>query len=129
MRKIFESIKNSVKTKTGKESSTRILAYFLAVVVAIFCFVFIGIEIATAIVALKNTGAYLISNEIIIIFGSILAHQLTLLGINKTAETSQHNSTARNSVPEPVPVVPKPEPTKVEPPKPEITDDEELIDP
>jgi len=88
-RKILTLIKGSVITKEGKESSTRIMSYVISAIIVIFCFVFIGLEISAAIVALIETDKYVISNEIIIIFGSLLTQQLALLGITKSNETSQ----------------------------------------
>jgi len=125
MKKLFNLIRNSIKTKTGKDSSTRILAYLLAIVIGLFCLVFIGIEIAAAIISLKSTGTYVLSNEIIIIFGSILAHQLTLLGINKTAETSQHNAAKKAEQQK----IEEPKTTTEEPKTEEPIADEDLIDP
>lgn len=89
MLKLFPLIKNSVTLKNGKTSSTRIISYGITIIIYVFCFVFIGIEISSAIIALSTVGKYSISNEIIIVFGSLLAHQLTLLGITKSNETSQ----------------------------------------
>lgn len=89
IKRILEFLKNSVvNTKTGKGSSTRIMAYVISGLVVLFSLIFIGLEISAAVIALNVTGKYIISNEIIIIFGSLLAQQLTLLGITKSNETS-----------------------------------------
>lgn len=88
-KKIFSLMKNSTILNGGKSSSTRIINYGISIIIYLFCVVFIGLEISTAIVSIVNTGKYIISNEIIIIFGSILTHQLALLGINKHHETKQ----------------------------------------
>lgn len=82
-------MKGSVMTKSGKESSTRIMSYVISAIIVIFCFVFIGLEISSAVIALIETGKYVLSNEILIIFGSLLTQQLALLGITKINETSQ----------------------------------------
>ncbi|NPV13198.1 MAG: hypothetical protein HPY57_15635 [Ignavibacteria bacterium] len=88
-KKLLSLMKNSVIVKNGKSSSTRIISYSISAIILLFCLVFIGIEISAAIIALNTVGKYVISNEIIIIFGSLLAQQLTLLGITKSNETSQ----------------------------------------
>lgn len=93
MKNMFKNIltlmKGSVLTKDGKSSSTRIMSYVISAIIVLFCFIFIGIEISSAIFALIEQGKYVISNEIIIVFGSLLTQQLALLGITKTSETSQ----------------------------------------
>lgn len=93
MKNLFKNIltlmKGSVMTKGGKESSTRIMSYVISAIIVLFCFIFIGIEISSAIFALIETGKYVLSNEIIIIFGSLLTQQLALLGITKSNETTQ----------------------------------------
>lgn len=87
---LMSLIRSSINsTKDGKESSTRIIAYIITSIIVLFSLVFIGIEISSAIVALTTVSKYVVSNEIIIIFGSLLTHQLTLLGINKYHETKQ----------------------------------------
>lgn len=90
--KLLSLIKNSTKSPWGGISSTRVSAYFLLMIIMTFAGVFLGIEMGCAIVALISIGKYHISNEAIIIFGSLLAHHLTLLGINKKSETSQLNN-------------------------------------
>lgn len=85
MKKLLDLIRNSTK-----ESSTRILAYAFSFIICVFLFTFLGIEISNAIYSLKNQEIYHLTNEILIVFGSILAHKLTLLGINKYSETQKH---------------------------------------
>lgn len=85
MKKLLDLIRNSTK-----ESSTRILAYTFSFIICVFLFIFLGIEISNAIYSLKNQEIYHLTNEILIVFGSILAHKLTLLGINKYSETQKH---------------------------------------
>lgn len=89
--KLFKSflgiIKKSIYSSNGKESSTRITSYIIGTMIVMFCLVFIGIELSVAIIALNTTGKYILSTSILIVFSSLLAHQLTLLGINKYHES------------------------------------------
>ncbi len=87
--KLLSLLKQSSKSPWGGFSSTRISAYFLLIAILLFSVVFLGIEVYAAVVSLKLTGTYVISNEAIIIFASLLTHHLTLLGINKSSETKQ----------------------------------------
>lgn len=93
---ILRLMKNSVITKGGKESSTRIIAYTMSAIIILFSLVFVGIEITAAVIALKTKGVYVISNELMIAFGSLLAHQLTLLGVNKNSETQLQKKELEN---------------------------------
>jgi len=93
---IFSLIKKSVLNSHGKESSTRIMSYIIGSMIVLFCLVFIGIELSAAIIALNAAGKYVLSNEILIVLGSLLAHQLTLLGINKSAETKVNKAKIEN---------------------------------
>jgi uncharacterized membrane protein YidH (DUF202 family) len=77
-------VKKSILSPNGKESSTRIATYIILLLVVIFSILFFLIELYHAY---KNGG--IISNEIIIVFGMLLTHHLTLLGINKYNETKQ----------------------------------------
>jgi len=86
MKNFIKIIRKSISSPGGKESSTRIAGYFMLIVILIFSITFLGIEIYTAI----QTNH--ISNEAIIIFGMILAHHLTLLGINKYSESKDNKS-------------------------------------
>lgn len=99
MKKFLDMIKISTK-----ESSTRIMAYLFTAVIIIFSFTFLGIEISSAIIALIYAKSYVLSNEIIVIFGALLTHVLTLLGINKYSEVSKYK---KDNVVEKVNVVEK----------------------
>ena len=55
--------------------------------------IFAGVELTNAIITWKQDLSYVIPSEHIVIFGMILAHHLTLLGINKHAETKNHQAT------------------------------------
>lgn len=83
MKKFLNMIKKSCEKGTGI-SSTRLISYIITSFIALFVLYFIGIGIYIVII---GTGT--IPNGMIIIFGSLLAHQLTLLGINKHNETKQ----------------------------------------
>jgi hypothetical protein len=79
--KMLEMIKKSIFSHEGKESSTRIASYVILLLIFLFTVVFLGIEIYSAI------QGKLPSNEAIIIFGMLMTHQLTLLGITKYHES------------------------------------------
>jgi len=84
MRNFLEIIKKSIISPGGKESSTRIASYTILILIILFTIAFLTIEIITALETKK------ISNEAIIVFGMLLTHQLTLLGINKYHETKDN---------------------------------------
>jgi len=96
LNKVLELIKNSIYNSYGKESSTRIMSYIIGAIVLLYCLVFIGIEISAAIIALGTIGKYELSSSILIVFSSLLVQQLTLLGINKNAETKIIKSKIEN---------------------------------
>jgi len=79
--------KSVISKKDGKVSSTRLSAYYLLLAIFTFSLLFIGLEGVNAFVLWKTGNPYVIPFEHITIFGMILAHHLTLLGINKNAET------------------------------------------
>jgi len=96
---IFETIKQSCESN-NKISSTRLTSYIITSLIVLFSFYFIGIGIyigikSATILSMEQIkeGAQLvipiIPNELIIVYTSLLAHQLTLLGINKYNETKQ----------------------------------------
>ncbi len=92
MKKFLTLIKKSIISPGGKESSTRIATYIILLMIVLFTLSFIGIEIYSAV------ETKTISNEGIIIFGMLLTHHLTLLGINKYNETKEkigHNPTSQ----------------------------------
>ena len=86
MRKLISLIRESSQSD-HKLSSTRLSAYAILVAIGLMILVGLGVEITSAIVALKSTGVYVLSNEFVIILGSLLTHHLALLGINKHHET------------------------------------------
>jgi hypothetical protein len=86
-KKLVDSIGRSITGNEGKTSSTRISSYFILGAISTIAFIFVLIEVINAIIVWKTAMPYVIPGEHITIFGMILAHHLTLLGINKTAET------------------------------------------
>lgn len=86
MFKIFNHIKEACNRKSDV-SSTRVIAFYILGLIISFSIYFIGSSIYEMV----------IPNEMIIIFASLLAHQLTLLGINKHNETKQTISEIQSS--------------------------------
>ena len=72
--------------KGGKISSTRMASYFILGGILTSMLLLVGIELINAIIMWKQGLGYVIPGEHITIFGMVLAHHLTLLGINKYAE-------------------------------------------
>lgn len=87
MTSLMDYIKKSVLDKKGKVSSSRLSSYAILISILLSAVVFIGIELINAIILWKSGAPYVIPSEHIVIFGMVLAHHLTLLGINKNAET------------------------------------------
>ena len=77
--KLANYIKKSIFTPDGKESTTRISSYIVLILIVMIALIMMVLEM------LQMT----ISNEIIAIFILLLAHQITLLGINKKYESKQ----------------------------------------
>ncbi len=88
MQKLLTLIADSARsTKDGKVSSTRLSAYFFLASIISFTISFISIMSTNAFILWKSGAPHIIPSEHIVIFGMLLAHHLTLLGINKNAET------------------------------------------
>ena len=83
-KQLFESIKKSCE-KNDEMSSTRITSYIILCLIVLFVFYFLGIGIWIVV----KSATVTIPNELLIVFGALLTHQLTLLGINKHHETKQ----------------------------------------
>lgn len=102
--RIFSYIGSSVYDKKGgKVSSTRMASYFILGGILTLMALVVGIELINAIIMWNQGLAYVISGEHITIFGMVLAHHLTLLGINKHAErrvdvAAQDNLKAHNQL-------------------------------
>lgn len=83
IKKFWGIVKKSIEKDSGV-SSTRLTSFIFTGFITLFILYFIGIGIYISI-----TGEGMIPNEMIIVFTTLLAHQLTLLGINKHHETKQ----------------------------------------
>ena len=84
--KLKELIIKSVY-KNGEASSSRILAFAMTIIIFLFGLTAISIELVNAINTWSTGVQYVIPWEHITILGMWLAHQLTLLGIYKNAES------------------------------------------
>lgn len=96
MKKFIQSIllriANSV-VADNPTSSTRVQSYIILFPILLSVMVFLIIEMWSFIHAIKCGTAYHLSNEIIIIFGMILAHHITIIyGRTKSNETNDTNS-------------------------------------
>lgn len=88
----FKNLASLVKISSSadnKLSSTRLSAYAILTGVLLIVLVALGVEISSAITGLINKQTYVLSNEFIIVLGSLLTHHLALLGINKHHETKE----------------------------------------
>ena len=83
-KKLFTAIKSSCTTD-DKLSSTRIIAYIITGLIVILTLYFLGAGMYIVIWG----GKAAIPGELLVVFGALLTHQLTLLGINKHNETKQ----------------------------------------
>lgn len=92
--RVFAMIKKSCE-KNADVSSTRITSYIISAMIILFCFYFLGISIYIVVASATIS----IPNEMIIIFASLLTHQLALLGINKHNETKQKIAEKSTPVP------------------------------
>ena len=105
--KIFDYIGQSVfSSKEGKVSSTRIASYFILGGILTTIALFIGIEGMNAVVVWRSGLSYVIPNEHIVLFGMVLAHHLTLLGINKNHETKIHQPNDSSKKLTPITILP-----------------------
>lgn len=84
--KLWDLIKESTMMG-GKPSSSRIISYFVSVNIALSGFSFVIIDVVNAINAWRSgAGHYEIPGTHVALFGMMLAHQLSLLGIYKALE-------------------------------------------
>lgn len=83
---LWETILESVKDKFNQISHTRIASYVILCTITLNSLVFMGIDITNVI---KSNGVYIIPMEHIAIFGMILGHHLTLVGLKRSSETKQ----------------------------------------
>ena len=87
--KLFNLIERSCQNAI-KVSSTRVIAYLILVLIMLLTLTSVT---AGIYIAFKTMT---IPNELIVILGMLLAHQLTLLGINKHHETKQKKTEIEN---------------------------------
>lgn len=83
--KTWDLIKESTM-QGGKPSSSRIISYFVSVNIALSGLSFVIIDVVNAINAWGKDGHYEIPGTHVALFGMMLAHQLSLLGIYKSLE-------------------------------------------
>jgi len=82
---LFSLIPKSVKDASQRVSSSRIQSYFLLVLIYIFCFFFIGVEIIRLIKV--GVNEFNISDTIEQIFWALLAHHIVFAGVNKNSKS------------------------------------------
>ena len=85
--KIYNKIAASINGNSNRVSSTRIQAYIILFPILIMVAIFLIIEIVAFGNSLYHHIDYHISNEIIIIFGMLLAHHLSIL-FSRTKSTT-----------------------------------------
>ena len=89
-KKFFEYVERSILGGiSNKVSTTRISSYLILGSILATGFVYLLIDIINAIIKWHKGEVFIISTEDLIFFGMILTHHLTLLGINKNAETDR----------------------------------------
>jgi hypothetical protein len=90
-RKFWEYVeKSTLGGVSNKVSTTRISSYLILGSILATGFVYLLIDVINAIIKWHKGEVFIISTEDLIFFGMILTHHLTLLGINKNAETKQY---------------------------------------
>jgi hypothetical protein len=90
-RKFWEYVEKSILGGvSNKVSTTRISSYLILGSILATGFVYLLIDVINAIIKWRKGEVFIISTEDLIFFGMILTHHLTLLGINKNAETKQY---------------------------------------
>lgn len=82
--------------KGDKPSSSRIFAYTMQLVILLFGLSLILIEFINAYIQWKSGNIHTVPWEHITIIGMWLAHQLTLLGIYKSNETTINKLTNKD---------------------------------
>ena len=93
----FSMVKKACE-KGDEVSSTRLTSFIVSAMIILFCFYFLFIGVYIVVTECNKDGIIAVSipNEMIIVFASLLAHQLTLLGINKYNETKQNIAGTNN---------------------------------
>ena len=99
--KFFGMIRKACE-KGDEVSSTRLTSFIISAMIVLFCFYFLYVGIYIVVTGCNSdpTTAVSIPNEMLIVFGALLAHQLTLLGINKHNETKQKIAASSKPKPE-----------------------------
>lgn len=97
--KIYNKISLSLNGNSNRISSTRIQAYLIAFSILMMNIVFLLIEIIQFGNALYHHKDYVISNEMIIIFGMILSHHLAIL-FSRTKSTIESENVKELEQPE-----------------------------
>jgi len=81
----FWSVINKACEKGDEVSSTRLTSFIITGLIVLFSLYFLAVGIYIVVSGVSTP----IPNELIIVFGALLAQQLALLGINKHNETKQ----------------------------------------
>lgn len=89
--KLWDLIKQSTMMG-GKPSSSRIISYFVSINIALSGLSFVIIDVVNAISEWNTVGHYEIPGTHVALFGMMLAHQLSLLGIYKSLEKNTPNT-------------------------------------
>jgi hypothetical protein len=99
-KKIFEYIFKSVySTADNKTSATRISSYFILGSILTTTTFYLAIDVINAYQHWRLNTDYIIPGNHLGLFGMILAHHLSLLGINKIAETKNVKSASTATTP------------------------------
>ncbi|TXG82223.1 MAG: hypothetical protein E6R13_05340 [Spirochaetes bacterium] len=70
----------------NNHSSARIQSYIILVPILVMCLIFVGFEATNFGICLYTGKPYVISTEIIVIFGMILSHHLAILFSRKKSQ-------------------------------------------
>ena len=79
MKKLFNLIKLSLNGDSNEVSTARLQSYLIILPILVFLLVFLIIEVWSFGHSINTGKDYHISNEIILIFGMLLAHHLSIL--------------------------------------------------
>ncbi len=77
--KLTSIILSTLNGNDNKKSSTRFQSYIVLIPVILTAFVFIFIEIINAIITWKTGAKYIPTNEILVAYGMILTHHISVL--------------------------------------------------
>lgn len=87
--KMFNILKSSIKDLSGRDSSSKISAYFILGSILTSSAVFILIDIVNAVISWRLGITYTIPIEHIGIFTLILSHHLVLLGLKNASDKTK----------------------------------------